>query len=333
MCALWTLAISVLTVAPERSPEIEAVAQRVLMAYLGDFLALGNLMSGNPILRVLGFDEHEWWKGLDEFLSVREAQVGEAPDVELYIDEVEGFEDGQFGWVTLFSRLVAPEAETRLRHTAVLRMEAGAWRVVHWHNSSPVANQQVYGVDLTKTLHDLVASILDEGGQFPVDSTTEGTMTLVFSDIVDSTRLAESVGDSRWAEIVRAHESAIRAATSSQGGTVVKFLGDGSMLAFESARAALRTAIQIQNDTDDAPFAVRIGVHSGEVMRTADDILGLTVNKAARVAAAAGEGEILISSTTKDLIGRMEGVEMGEARMVTLKGISGPHQIVPVEWT
>ena len=69
------LAISVLTVAPERSTEIEAVAQRVLMAYLGDFLALGNLMSGNPILRVLGFDEHEWWKGLDEFLSVRETQV------------------------------------------------------------------------------------------------------------------------------------------------------------------------------------------------------------------------------------------------------------------
>jgi class 3 adenylate cyclase len=110
----------------------------------------------------------------------------------------------------------------------------------------------------------------------------------------------------------------------------VKFLGDGSMLAFESARSAVRTAIEIQRKTDDAPFSVRIGVHTGEVMRTANDLLGLTVNKAARVAAAAGEGEIMISSTTRDLVGPMEGVEMGEARTVALKGISDTHQIVPI---
>lgn len=66
----------------------------------------------------------------------------------------------------------------------------------------------------------------------------------------------------------------------------MKFLGDGSMLAFESARAAVRAAIEIQKATVDAPFSVRIGIHTGEVQRTADDLFGVTVNRAAWVAAA-----------------------------------------------
>lgn len=318
---------------PNRSPEIESVARRTLEAYTGDFDSLRNLMSSDLSLRVLGFDLDEWWSGPTEFFGVREAQVDESPeDLEVQITMVEGFEDGGFGWATLFSTIVTPEASTLLRHTAVLRMEAGVWRVIQWHNSTPVANQQVFGVDLTTTLSDLVSSVLSDGGQLPAPSTTEGTMTLVFTDVVDSTPLAESVGDDRWAELIAQHETAIGTVTSSHGGTVVKFLGDGSMLAFESARAALRAAVDIQNAMVDAPFSMRIGVHTGEVKRTAGDLFGLTVNKAARVAAATGAGGIMISSTTKDLIGSMDGVLMGEGRTVALKGLSGSHQIVPIEW-
>jgi class 3 adenylate cyclase len=120
--------------------------------------------------------------------------------------------------------------------------------------------------------------------------------------------------------------------TASQGGTVVKLLGDGSMLAFESARAAVRAAVDIQRASESAAFGVRIGVHTGEVIRTADDLLGLTVNKAARVAAAADSGNIMISSTTKDLVGSLEGIRTGEPKIVALKGLSDTHQIVPIEW-
>lgn len=289
-------------------------------------------MSDDPSLRVLGFDSDEWWSGPTEFFGVRETQVDESPHLEVQIEEAEGFEDGGFGWATVFSTLVTPEESTHLRHTAVLRMEAGIWRVIQWHNSTPVANQQVFGVDLTTTLSELVTSVLTDGDQIPAPATTEGTMTLVFTDVVASTPLAEAVGDDRWAELIAQHETAIGAVTSSHGGTVVKFLGDGSMLAFESARAALRTAVDIQNATVDAPFSVRIGVHTGEVKRTAGDLFGLTVNKAARVAAATAAGGVMISSTTKDLIGSMDGVVMGEGRTVVLKGISGEHQIVPIEW-
>ncbi len=77
-------------------------------------------------------------------------------------------------------------------------------------------------------------------------------MTLAFTDIVDSTVLAESVGDVAWAEIIGTHESAIRSITESQGGAVVKVLGDGSMLAFESARAA----VEIRRASGPAPVLV-----------------------------------------------------------------------------
>lgn len=120
------------------------------------------------------------------------------------------------------------------------------------------------------------------------------------TDIADSTVLAQSMGDIAWAGMVGSHETRIRHITRSQGGTVVIFLGDGSMLAFESARAAIRAAVEIQRACADEPYTIRIGIHSGEVIRTADDLFGLTVNKAARVAAAAPDGGIVISSTTRD---------------------------------
>ena len=157
------------------------------------------------------------------------------------------------------------------------------WKVIQLHNSSPVANQQIFGVDLTKTLDDLVTSILEnedeESNGLQGGAKSEGTITLVFTDIVHSTALAQSVGDDAWAGMIGAHEAVIDRVTRSHGGRVVKLLGDGSMLAFESARAAVRSALEIQKETTNAPFSVGIGVHTGEVKRTAHDLYGLTVNR------------------------------------------------------
>ncbi len=296
-----------------------------------DMETLENLVSSDASLRVLGSDVDELWEGPGQFLNVRQTQSVEKPDFRMVTEKVEAFEDGDFGWVMLFSTMVTPEATTRIRHTAVLRLEAGSWRVIQWHNSVPVPNQQIFGVELTTTLDYLVASVLDSEDQFASVTGSEGTMTLVFTDIVDSTGLAESAGDITWAEIIGAHESAIRRITASQGGTVVKFLGDGSMLAFESARAAVRAAVEIQRASAQS-FAIRIGIHTGEVIRTVDDLRGLTVNKAARIAAAASAGGIMASSTTRDLVGSMKGIQIGEPKVIVLEGLSDTHQIVPLEW-
>lgn len=308
------------------------MAQRALRAYRGDFEALRNLMSADPNLQVLGFDRDEWWKGSAVF-DVRRAQSEEQPEFEVRITDVEGYADGDFGWAIVFSTVVTSDTETPLRTSMVMRIEAGVWRIIQWHNSCPTPNQQVFGVEITTTLDDLVASILGGDRQLPGGPTTEGTMTLVFTDVVDSTPLAESLGDDTWTALVAQHEATIGQVTAAHGGLVVKFLGDGSMLAFESARAAVRAAIEIQKATLDAPFAVRIGVHTGEVQRREDDLFGLTVNKAARIAAASSAGQITISSTTRDLVGSMDGVTMGEVRTVALKGLSDTHQIVPLVWT
>ena len=320
--------------APVASVEIESVMRRMLSAYgTIDVETVSNLFSSDPSLRVLGSSPGEWWSGPEEVLGVLHIQGGEMlGSWKLEVDMVEAFEDGPFGWATCFCALVTPEGRMPLRTTALFRLEAGAWRIVHYHNSFPTPNQQIFGIDLTTTLEELVTSVLDEPSPFFSSAGSEGTMTLVFTDIVDSTVLAESIGDTAWAETVGSHETSIRSLTAIHGGRVIKFLGDGSMLAFESARAAVRAAVDIQKATTDSPFAIRIGIHTGETIRTADDILGLTVNKAARIASAAGADQILASSTTRDMIGSLDGVQIGAPKIVSLKGFSDTHQIVPLEW-
>lgn len=318
---------------PTPSPEIEAVVRRVLHSWQDrDLATMSNLFSTDSSLRVIGFDDDERWEGSEAFLGVFKTQADEMPQWKEDIDRVEAFEEGAFGWASIFGTMTTPETQTHIRHTAVLRLEAGAWRVIQWQNSIPVPNQQVFGVELTTTLDHLVASVLDDRAQLASAAGSEGTMTLVFTDMVGSTSLAESIGDSNWAKIVGEHESAIRRITAVEGGSVVKLLGDGSMLAFQSARAALRAAIEIQRASAMASIEVRVGIHTGEVIRTADDLLGVTVNKAARIAATADGGEIVVSSTTRDMVGSMPGIRTEDARVVALKGLSGTHPVVSIGW-
>lgn len=318
---------------PSPSPEIEAVVRRVLAAWQRrDVETMSNLFSADAALRVTGFDDDERWVGPDLFLSVFRTQAEEWPDWKEDVERVEAFEDGSFGWASLFGTMITPETQSPIRHTAVLRLELGAWRIIQWMNAIPVPNHQIFGVELTTTLDHLVASVLDDGVDFLSMAGAEGTMTLVFTDIVNSTALAESMGDNTWTETVREHESAIRRITTSGGGRVVKLLGDGSMLAFGSARGAVRAAIEIQASTQRGPFAVRIGAHTGDVIRTGSDFFGTTVNKAARIAATAGAGEIMVSSTTAEMIGSMEGIRVEDVGLVALKGLSGSHHVFAVHW-
>lgn len=318
---------------PVLSPEIEALVRRVLAAWeRWDIESMMNLFSTHSALRVIGFDDDERWAGPDTFFSLFHTQAQEVPDWTEEIHSVDAFEAGSFGWASIFGTMHTPETDTPIRHVAVLRLEAGAWKVVQWINAIPVANRQVFGVELTTTLDHLVASVLSDSKQLGATAGLEGTMTLVFTDIVDSTILAESLGDAEWVEHVASHEAAIRRLTNSEHGTVVKMLGDGSMLAFPSARAAVRTAIAIQRSTQTVPFHIRVGVHTGEVIQTGGDVLGVTVNKAARIAAAAGANEIMASSTTSDMLGPLPGVHVEDRGLLSLKGLSGKHHVVAINW-
>lgn len=300
-----------------------------------DFETYSSLISKSAHFRGIGTDADEFWETSEKFLKVRRVQSEELDaqgwgEAEGTLRRLDAFEDGPIGWATMLFDLQTPNGVVNLRTTAVLALEAGGWRVIQWHNSVPSPNVQTFGVELTTTLDDLLAAVSEDATALDALARSEGTMTLVFTDIVDSTILAERIGDSGWVALAKDHESDIRRITARHRGTVVKMLGDGSMLAFDSARAAVRAAVDIQAATGD-DYAVRVGIHAGEVVRSEGDLLGITVNKAARVASIAGGGQVLISSLVAELVGSMTGLNFGQPETVTLKGLSGTHIVVAVE--
>lgn len=135
-----------------------------------------------------------------------------------------------------------------------------------------------------------------------------GTVTIVFSDIENSTRRAVELGDVAWMEVLKVHNAIVRRQVARFRGTEVKSQGDGFMLTFSSARAALDAMIETQRalhtwarfQPADA-VRVRVGVHTGEVIRERDDVFGKHVMLAARVANAARGGEILSPCSTRGL--------------------------------
>lgn len=321
--------------AVRESPEIAAVVRRAGEAWAArDFETYSNLVSEGPHFRGIGTDADEFWESAEEFLRVRSVQSDELvaggwAQAESTVDRLDAFEDGSVGWASVLFSIKAPIGDVSLRATVVLALEAGVWKVVQWHTSVPAPNVHTFGIELTTTIDDLLTAVAEDASALDVLSRPEGTMTLAFTDIVDSTALAERIGDEGWVALVKDHEATIRRIVARHQGTVVKMLGDGSMLAFDSARAAVRAALEIQASTGET-FAVRIGIHTGEVTRTEGDLLGITVNKAARVASIAGSGQILASLLVAELVGTIPGYGFGSPETVTLKGLSGTHAVVSI---
>ena len=167
-------------------------------------------------------------------------------------------------------------------------------------------------------------------------ATTRVARVFMFTDIVDSTRLAETLGDQAWDGVIRWHDKTLRAAAAEQGGEEVKATGDGFFLAFADADQAIEAAVTIQRRLADhrrsdgfAP-AVRIGIHGAEVNRVGLDYTGSGVNQASRVGGAAEGGEILVSAATL-AEARHSFAEAGR-RTVTLKGLSAPVEVVSIAW-
>jgi class 3 adenylate cyclase len=148
--------------------------------------------------------------------------------------------------------------------------------------------------------------------------------TVLFTDIVDSTRTAAEFGDRRWREILERHQGDVRAALTQFGGREVKSIGDGFLATFDGPARAIRCARAILESSGELGIHVRAGVHTGECEVMGDDIGGIAVHIAARVSALAGPSEVLVSRTVKDLVAG-SGIEFADRGTHTLKG-------VPDEW-
>jgi class 3 adenylate cyclase/pimeloyl-ACP methyl ester carboxylesterase len=151
---------------------------------------------------------------------------------------------------------------------------------------------------------------------------TRAVTTLLFTDIVRSTEWAGAVGDERWREFLTLHDDAARRTTAAFGGRVVKTTGDGILATFDGPRRAIRACAALRRELRRLGLEIRSGIHTGEVEKRDDDVSGIAVHIAARVMAAAGDGEILVSRTVRDLIAGSE-VELEDRGVRQLKGIGG----------
>lgn len=200
---------------------------------------------------------------------------------------------------------------------------------------------QAQGIGPTgiKTSIDVVASAVEaERPDLQRHAAPDGTVTILFTDIEGSTAMTERLGDQRWLEILRTHNAIIRKQVAAHRGFEVKSQGDGFMLAFQSARRALQCAIDIQrafaqqNQAAEETMRVRIGLHTGEAIKEADDFFGKNVILAARIASQAQGGQILVSSLLKELTESAGDMRFDNGREVELKGLSGTRQAFQVMW-
>jgi putative ABC transport system ATP-binding protein len=167
---------------------------------------------------------------------------------------------------------------------------------------------------------------------------TRGTVTIMFSDIEGFTAMTERLGDQRVQEVLHTHCAIVREQISVHGGFEVKAQGDGFMIAFASARRALRCAVAIQRATAaydehaEAPVRLRIGLHTGEATKEGYDFFGRSVIVAARVAAAGLGGEVLVTSLVRELAGASDEFVFDGGREVELKGLSGRYRLFAADW-
>jgi class 3 adenylate cyclase len=144
--------------------------------------------------------------------------------------------------------------------------------------------------------------------------------SILFTDIVDSTRLAADLGDAEWKRRLAAHDDASRDALARFGGSFVHSTGDGLLATFDGPARAVRCAHAIADAVRPLRLQIRAGVHTGEVERRGDDVQGLAVHIGARVAAMAGPNDVLVSRTVKDLVAG-SGLAFEDAGEHELKGV------------
>lgn len=163
----------------------------------------------------------------------------------------------------------------------------------------------------------------------------EGQRTFLFTDIVGSTELLEELGDAEWRKLLAQHDELVRTGIARNGGHVIKQTGDGFFARFDDPRKAIEAAIDVQKAVQEAELAsrVRIGAHTGGAFKTGanySDYGGQSVHIAARIGAAAGADEILVSRATLD--GTADAFPLSAPRAASLKGFEEPIEVVSIDW-
>jgi pimeloyl-ACP methyl ester carboxylesterase len=178
--------------------------------------------------------------------------------------------------------------------------------------------------------------LLDEVEEFvtgarPLRERDRVLATVLFTDIVGSTRLAAELGDRRWTDLLSEHHRRVTAELERHRGQVARVEGDGTLSTFDGPARAVGCATAIRDAVSPLGLEIRAGVHTGEVELAETGPEGIAVHIGARIAALAGAGEVLVSSTVKDLVVG-SGIEFADRGSHSLKGVPGEWHVHCVTW-
>ncbi len=178
-------------------------------------------------------------------------------------------------------------------------------------------------------------AILDEVEEFLVGSreateSERALATILFTDIVGSTEKAAELGDLGWRQLLERHDAAVRRQLSLHRGREVKTMGDGFLATFDGPARAIRCASAVRDEVAGLGIEVRAGIHTGEVELIGDDVGGMAVNIGARIGALADAGEVLVSSTVRELVVG-SGLEFEDRGVQTLKGAPGEWRLFAID--
>jgi pimeloyl-ACP methyl ester carboxylesterase len=232
--------------------------------------------------------------------------------------------------VDVFPTVHVPALVLHRRDDVLVPVSHGRWIAEHMPDARYV---ELTGGDHLPFIGD-TEEILGELERFLVGSQalTAGhrrLLTLVFIDIVESTRRLAEVGDEVWRELLATYDEMVRAHLNRFAGREVKHLGDGFLAAFDGPARAIRCALGILDGSNRVGIDARIGIHTGECEEVDGDLRGIAVHMSSRLVDLANPGEILASGTVRDLVAG-SGIRFGDPRDVELNGISGSKVVVPV---
>jgi len=153
--------------------------------------------------------------------------------------------------------------------------------------------------------------------------------TVLFADIIGSTERAAELGDRRWREVLESYYVIARREVTRYRGREVDTAGDGFFAAFDGPARAIRCACALRDAVSSLGISIRVGLHTGECERMGDKVGGIAVHTGARVAGQAQPGEVLVSSTVKDLVAG-SGLQFDDRGVHVLKGVPGEWRLFAV---
>jgi class 3 adenylate cyclase len=223
-----------------------------------------------------------------------------------------------------------PVLVMRKEHDTLVPAEAVRWLADHLPNSRYVevpGRDWTFWTDGADTLVEEIETFVT--GRHAHLGMDRVLATVLFTDIVDSTRQAAELGDTHWTTLLDQHDAVVRTHVERWRGRVVKSTGDGALATFDGPARALECAANLRDALRELGIEIRTGVHTGEVEIRDDDLGGIAVHIAARIEALARPGEILVSRTVTDLVAG-SGLAFDERGVHALKGVPNRWQLFAV---